>query len=137
MRTPLLEAISPGTQTLPTRSSSRALALALAITLMLVSGAPVAAQGYVYKSGNDLLESLRQATGLEHAYALNYIAGVVDATSGSATKEGFCFDLTRENLKMSQVADVVLPFLERNPQMRDRPASLLVAAALAEKWPCR
>jgi hypothetical protein len=98
---------------------------------------PAVGQGFVYKSGNDLLEALRQDSGLEHAYALSYIAGVVDTANGSATREGFCFDLAQQSLKASQVADVVKPFLEKNPQMRERPGSVLVAAALAEAWPCK
>lgn len=121
----------------PQLPGTRAFALGILLMVMLFCSAPASSRGYVYKTGADLLEALRQGTGLEHAYALNYIAGVVDATSGSATREGFCFDLTQESLKVSQVADVVMPFLEKNPQMKDRPASLLVAAALAEKWPCR
>jgi hypothetical protein len=104
---------------------------------LLAGTAHLHAQGIVYKTGNDLLEALRQGTGLEHSYALNYIVGVVDATNGSATREGFCFDLKQEGLKASQIADVVQPFLEKNPQMRDRPGSVLVAAALAEAWPCK
>jgi len=105
--------------------------------LVLACTMPLYAQGIVYKTGNDLLEALRQATGLEHAYALNYIVGVVDAVNGSPTREGFCFDLRQEGVKASQIADLVQPFLEKNPQMRDRAASVLVAAALAEVWPCK
>ncbi len=110
---------------------------ASAFMLVLACAVPLHAQGIVYKTGNDLLDALRQATGLEHAYALNYIVGVVDATNGNATREGFCFDLKQENIKASQIADVVQPFLEKNPQMRDRAGSVLVAAALAERWPCK
>ena len=105
--------------------------------LVLACTMPLYAQGIVYKTGNDLLEALRQATGLEHGYALNYIVGVVDAVNGSATREGFCFDLRQEGVKASQIADLVQPFLEKSPQMRDRAASVLVAAALAEVWPCK
>jgi len=99
--------------------------------------APAMGQGFVYKSGNELLEALRQDSGLEHAYALSYIAGVVDTANGSATREGFCFDLGQRSLKASQLAEIVKPFLEKNPQMRERPGSVLVAAALAEAWPCK
>ena len=115
----------------------RATLHASASMLLLGCAASLHAQGIVYKTGNDLLEALRQATGLEHAYALNYIVGVVDATNGNATREGFCFDLKQEGVKASQLADVVQPFLEKNPQMRDRAGSVLVAAALAERWPCK
>jgi hypothetical protein len=107
----------------------------LAVTLACTT--PLSAQGYVYKTGNDLLSALLQETGLEHGHALSYIAGVVDTANGSPTREGFCFNLTQERLKASQIADVVKPFLERNLQMRERPGSVLVAAALAEKWPCK
>lgn len=120
---------------LPTRYRT---AWRLPVFMILLAGAaPLPAQGIMYKTGNDLLEALRQATGLEHAYALNYIVGVVDAVNGSATREGFCFDLKQQGIKASQIADVVQPFLEKNPQMRDRPGSVLVAAALAEVWPCK
>jgi hypothetical protein len=111
--------------------------LRLATILMLACGPVAYAQGVAYKTGDDLLESLRQGNVLEHAYALNYIAGVVDTANGSATREGFCFDLKQESPKASQIAGVVKPFLEKNPQMRDRPAAVLVAAALAEVWPCK
>ena len=118
-------------------SRCRTISRAPVFWLVLAFVAPLHAQGIVYKTGNDLLEALRQATGLEHAYALNYIVGVVDATNGSATREGFCFDLKQEGMKASQLADLVQPFLEKNPQMRDRAGSVLVAAALAEAWPCK
>ena len=120
-----------------TRNASTLSRYAQAIMLMLACLAPVHAQGSVYKTGDDLLEALRQETGLEHAYAINYIAGVVDTANGSTTREGFCFDLKQESLKASQIVEVVKPFLEKNPQMRNRPGSVLVAAALAEAWPCR
>ena len=107
------------------------------LALALAFSVPARGQGYVYKTGDELHEALQQATGLEHAYALHYIAGVVDTANGSTTREGFCFDLKHESLKASEIANVVKPFLEKNPQMRDRPASVLVAAALAETWPCR
>ena len=60
---------------------------ASAFMLVLACAVPLHAQGIVYKTGNDLLDALRQATGLEHAYALNYIVGVVDATNGNATRK--------------------------------------------------
>ena len=105
--------------------------------LTLACSSALSAQGYVYKTGSDLLVALLQDTGLEHGYALYYIAGVVDTANGSPSREGFCFDLTKEQLKLSEIADVVRPFLEKNPQMQERPGSVLVAAALAERWPCR
>jgi hypothetical protein len=111
--------------------------LPLATILVLACGPAAHAQGIAYKTGNDLLESLRQGSGLEHAYALNYMAGVVDTANGSATREGFCFDLKQQSPKASQIADVVKPFLEKNPQMRERTGAVLVAAALAEVWPCK
>lgn len=106
------------------------------VCLALLCAALASAQSYVYKSGKDLHEALQQ-DGVEYSYALNYVVGVVDAANGSATKDGFCFDLKGEAIKGSRIAEVVRAFLVKNTQMWERPGSTLVAAALEEVWPCK
>ena len=106
------------------------------LTLALGCSVSAIAQHQFFKGGTDLHEGLQQ-DGPGYSAALNYIVGVVDAANGSATKDGFCFDLKGEAIKGSQIALVVRDFLVKNPQMWDRPGSTLVAAALEEGWPCR
>ncbi len=109
----------------------------LTITLVtLVCSTPAGAQRHVFRSGSDLHEALQQ-DGANYSFALHYIVGVVDASIGAATKDGFCFDLNANGIKASRIADVVKAFVSKNSQMWDRPGSTLVAAALQEAWPCK
>jgi len=106
------------------------------VSLLLGCTVAIAADRVVFKSGKDLHEGLQQ-DGAANSQVLNYIVGVVDAANGAPTGEGFCFDLKGETVSAARIADIVRPFVVKNPQMWDRPGSTLVAAALQEAWPCK
>jgi len=109
----------------------------LTMVLALGCAVPAAAQQQVFKQGVDLHEALQQ-DGAESSNALNYIVGVVDALNGTRSRDGSCFDLkAAETVTGSRIAQVVRAFLLKNPQMKERPGSSVVAAALEETWPCR
>ena len=109
------------------------------LTTVLAIGCvvPAGAQQQVFKQGGDLHEALQQDT-TESSNAMNYIVGVVDALNGTRSRDGACFDLKgAEVVTGSRIAQVVRAFLLKNPQMKERPGSSVVAAALEETWPCR
>jgi len=66
-----------------------------------------------------------------------YVMGIHDAhdsllvTSGAAPI--FC---TPDYLTVAQLSETVARFLENHPERKHEPGSLLVAAALAESFPC-
>ncbi len=112
------------------------LSLLSAALALLDSGAPANAQTQFFRDGSDLHSALQQ-DGVEYSHALHYVVGVVDASNGSATRDGFCFDLGPSGIKASQIVDVVKNFLSANKRMWNRSGSTLVAAALQESWPCK
>jgi hypothetical protein len=90
-------------------------------------------------SGNELhgalvnFKSTRQ--NLDGAKGVGYVMGVHDALNGR-TSAGYCFQ-SPKNVTSGQLSDVVLKYLEDNPQLRHYSGNSLVSAALAQSFPCR
>ena len=66
-----------------------------------------------------------------------YVMGVHDAHDSLLLTSGvapiFC---TPDYLSVAQLSETVARFLENNPERKHEPGSILVAAALAEAFPC-
>ena len=82
-----------------------------------------------FYTGNDLLRMMRGGT-LEQANALGYVVGVADALH----KITLCVP---NGVTVGQANDVVLNWLDRNPQARHFSADSVVAAALGQSWACK
>lgn len=88
-----------------------------------------------FKSGNEIkigLEGWVDKNSTEYVrdgVAFGYVIGVHDALSGVAVCSG-------ENVTQGQVINVVLKFMRQNPEILDRSADQVVAAALKAVWPC-
>jgi len=82
-----------------------------------------------YYTGNDLLEHMNKRESANEMLVLGYVAGVSDFARGDL----HCAPL---NVTLGQKRDVVHQRLLRDPSTRHRSASLLVALALMEIWPC-
>jgi hypothetical protein len=81
-----------------------------------------------YINGNKLLDDLT-GSNTDRAFALGFVAGVVDSYDG----ELFC---TPRAANLGQLRDVVTQFLVRNPKERHRNAAAIVAIALVIDYPC-
>jgi len=86
--------------------------------------------------------SARAGTGndLSHIYVRRfqvYVMGIHDAHDSLLVTSGadpiFC---TPAYLTVGQLSETVARFLENNPERKHEPGSILVAAALAEAFPC-
>jgi hypothetical protein len=97
------------------------------IALCVALHATVAQAGFV--SGNDLFKHLNDNTYYAQGYALGYILGVSDVFSG----ESHCLP---QGVNAGQVRDVVKNFLEVTPEIRHRPADVIVYVILKSTWPC-
>ncbi|MCW5770926.1 MAG: hypothetical protein KIT16_04760 [Rhodospirillaceae bacterium] len=72
---------------------------------------------------------------VERQDCLGYISGVADALDGNAL-DGIRACLP-EAVTRKQLRDIVVEWLQANPQLRRFRAASLVATALAKKFPCR
>jgi ABC-type proline/glycine betaine transport system substrate-binding protein len=88
-----------------------------------------------FKSGNEIkvgLEGWVDKNSTEYVrdgVAFGYVLGVHDTLAGSVICSG-------DNVTQGQVIDVVLKFMRQNPEILDRSADQVVAAALKSAWPC-
>jgi hypothetical protein len=88
-----------------------------------------------FKSGNEIKAGLegwvdKESTEyVRDGVAFGYVIGVHDALSGSIVCSG-------DNVTQGQVIDVVLKYMRQNPEVLDRSADQVVAAALTAVWPC-
>ena len=81
-----------------------------------------------YINGNQLHADLTGSNS-DRAFALGFVAGVVDAFDGDL----FC---TPQGANLGQLRDIVQKFLVRNPKERHRNAAAIVAIALVIDYPC-
>ena len=88
-----------------------------------------------FRSGNEIKAGLEgwidkgSTEYVRDAMAFGYVIGVHDALSGAVVCSG-------ENVTQRQVIDVVLKYMRQNPEVLDRSADQVVAAALTDVWPC-
>lgn len=82
-----------------------------------------------FYTGNDLLRMMR-GNNAEQAAAFGYVVGVSDALH----KITLCVP---NGVTVGQVNDVVLLWLDRNPQSRHFSADSMVVAALSPIWGCK
>jgi hypothetical protein len=78
----------------------------------------------------------RNAAGPSNPLCIGFVVGVSDAVNFSRqfTGKGTNTSCTPPGVTMSQEADVVLSYLNRNPDKRDLAAAALVVAAMDEAW---
>jgi Ssp1 endopeptidase immunity protein Rap1a len=106
--------------------------IALIITATLQ---PVAVAGL--KTGNDILmECASKAAVVDHGYCFGYISGIADAMGAEDSIFGWraCFP---KGATFGQAEDATLRYLQVHIGGRQKDAASLVAAALAEAFPCR
>lgn len=118
------------------------------LILLVVATSEAKSQSF---TGNDLLEKLKA----RDLATLQYVAGVVDAAAASknffeANPAGLseqvagtgAIGMSRlwgcrpERATYGQVADVTISYLSSRPNVRHLDATLLIAFAMKDAWPC-
>ena len=94
-----------------------------------------------FRSGNELYEqcaTLRSDPAYYQleAYCVGYIVGAYDMMELAQQIRGVP-PCVRAGTTVQQLREIVVRYLERNPQNRDLAASALVAVALGEAYGCR
>lgn len=84
--------------------------------------------------GNKLFQECKENFAAAQAYCMAYITGVFDALEDNSIGG---FRSCPPGVSVRQIRDVAVQWLERHPQHRHLAAAGLVAAALAEAFPCR
>jgi hypothetical protein len=118
-------------------------ALATAFLSVAVA-APARAGGFAtFETGNQLFEECQpSASYYKQGVCLGFVAGVADAMDAAQsswrheTVTGWRACLPANQVTEGQVQDVAVNFLTRHPELRHYGAVGLVAAALAEAFPC-
>lgn len=116
---------------------------ALLVSLILsgaslaTSPAPVSPQAFMFESGTSLLAKCRNKAP-EYALACTaYIVGVVDGIrkdSFIGRGRPICWP---DKMSADDARRTVVAYLERWPDQRRGPASVLVSVALNERYPCQ
>lgn len=102
---------------------------------MALSSTPAMARDVAVDDGNDLLQVCSQSGIYMEGYCLGYIRGVslgADWTLLMKDKR-ICYS---DNITMSQLRDVIVAYIRRNPNTRNENVLLLVIKASLEAWPC-
>ena len=91
-----------------------------------------------YVDGNELMTwcEPRNVAGPSNTLCLGYVAGVSDAANSSRqfTGQDSNTNCTPPGVTIVQEADVVVNYINRNPDKRDLAAAALVVAAIDESW---
>ena len=115
----------------------RALPILIATALLAASPTPVAAQAFMFESGTSLLAKCRNKAP-EYALACTaYIVGVVDGIrkdSFIGRGRPICWP---DKMSADDARRTVVSYLERWPDQRRGPASVLVSVALNDRYPCQ
>lgn len=82
-----------------------------------------------YKSGNELLRDCTGAAG-DQSVCFGYLMGVNDFWGDTGS---FCIPV---GVEAGQMRDVVVLYLQANPQKRELIAAGLAHLAFREAWPC-
>ncbi|UJX41091.1 hypothetical protein K9F62_20830 [Desulfovibrio sp. JY] len=97
--------------------------------ILLLSISPYAGENiFVYDSGNDLFESMKDGYGSpKKNYAMGYVIGVTD------TLQGIVLNINPGVTKI-QIFDVVFNYLKENPQERHENARTIVLKSLIKAF---
>lgn len=111
--------------------------LLLALAMAATSPTPASAQAFMFESGTSLLAKCRNKAP-EYALACTaYIVGVVDGIrkdSFIGRGRPICWP---DKMSADDARRTVVAYLERWPDQRRGPASVLVSVALNDRYPCQ
>ena len=97
----------------------------LLVALLMVPA--VAHAGFL--DGNELFKRMTSSDVTDRIHALGYVVGVYDAYES----DNHC---APSGVTAGQVRDVVKLYFDRNPEVRNYQADILIRDALRRVWPC-
>lgn len=112
------------------------------LAALLLLGSPMvtpsaAAQNFMFETGATLLEKCRNK---DAGYALActaYIVGAVDGIKKDVFIGRAQPNCWPDKMQAEEVRRIVVAYLERYPDQRKAPASVLVSIALNGRYPCK
>jgi len=114
---------------------------AFIVVLVLVvtwSNATHATEPFIFETGNELHEKCNTSNSTRMGDAcVGYIIGVSDAISVNKNQLFGFVTCRPADFTVGQLVDVVKLWLKRHPAQRHYSAANIVAAALAEAFPCK
>jgi hypothetical protein len=113
------------------------LAPAMVWFFMLVSCSTKASAAFLVSSGNGLLAACQDKDPFNRGACYGYIVGINEATAWAAESASIIHACPPQDVKVEQLRDVVVRWLEVYPERRPYSAASLVTAALAEAFPCK
>ena len=105
--------------------------LLIAMALMLCSGAWAAShksQKVFEVTGNTLADICQKTSGYDYGVCLGFINGVAALQHSACIPDG---------VKFGQLKDVVLKYIQENPEIRHKPATGIITKALKQVWVCK
>lgn len=109
---------------------------AIAASVLLGGASPALSQAYMFETGSTLLNKCSNKTPQFALACTAYIAGVVDGIRKDmfiGRARPVCWP---DRMTIDQARATTVAYLNRWPDQRKAPASVLVSVALNEKWPC-
>ena len=100
--------------------------------LLLMPGDKARAE--YFETGRDLYKKCRDTGTASQVFCLGFIIGIADVMEDNPL-DGRSACIPRE-ASIQQVADVVIRFLEANPDIREFTGESLAVQALSERYPC-
>jgi len=111
--------------------------LAIISILAASAPAPAKAQAFMFETGATLLAKCRNKTP-EYALACTaYIVGAVDGIKKDVFIGRAKPNCWPDQMQAEEVRRIVVAYLERYPDQRKAPASVLVSVALNGRYPCQ
>ena len=96
--------------------------------------APAATRAEYFETGRDLYQKCRAAGTASQVFCYGFIIGIADVMEDNPLDgRSACIP---KDATIQQVAEVVVGFLEANPDIRDFTGESLTVQALSEKYPC-
>ena len=106
----------------------------IAIATAVLFASPAWSSGFGFYSGNQLFDYCEGAA-KDKAHCIGYTTGIVDAlASGPIYGWEACVP---EKVSQAQVRDIVVKYLQDNPQDRHYSAAAIAAKALSIAFPCQ
>jgi hypothetical protein len=96
--------------------------------------APAHGSAEYFETGRDLYQKCRAGGTAQQVFCFGFIIGIADVMEDNRLDgRSACIP---KDASIQQVTDVVIGFLERNPDIRDFTGESLTVQALSEKYPC-
>lgn len=97
--------------------------------------AAAGAHAEYFETGRDLYQKCSAAGTASQVYCFGFIIGIADVMEDNPL-DGRSACIPRD-ASIQQVTEVVITFLEKNPDIRDFTGESLTVQALSDKYPCK